>query len=265
MDMKKRFDIQSSARGGAHDALPKWNTGAVAPIAANDKQQKISVALKTDQTLKTDHGKGGDVSARPFAPNPTSTLLPGDCIEMMRCHVADNSVDVVIADVPYFLRQPDQPSAGDVIETSGSRDRFAEHWDQYDDIDAYERFCVGWIDEAMRVLDLAGSLFILGTFHNIGLINRILQIKKIEILGHIVWLKRDSAPHLAGRRLASSHETVLWRRNRGVIGFVTGSARLQFTQAMALRRRVFRCGMFGTSPPTHGMPLVIRRQAGRAL
>jgi site-specific DNA-methyltransferase (adenine-specific) len=204
MDTKKRYDIRSSARGSAHDAVAKRNVSAPAIVAANDDQQRISATSKTDQ------GKGSDNTWGPFALNPTSTLLQGDCIEMMRCHVADNSTDVVIADVPYFLRQPDQPCTSDLIEMSSPWSRFAERWDQYDDIAAYEKFCVEWIDEAMRVLDPAGSLFVFGTHHNIGLINRILRIKEIEILGHIVWLKRNAVPHLAGRRLGSSHETVLW-------------------------------------------------------
>ncbi len=204
MDTKKRHDTQSSARESAYNPVSKRNFDAAALVIANDDRRKIS------RSLPTDHSNGGDGSPKPYALNPTSTLLQGDCIEMMRGHVADNSIDVVIADVPYFLRQPDQAFTGDLIETRGNGDQFAEVWDRYDDIDAYERFCIGWIGEAMRVLDPEGSLFVLGTYHNIGLINRILQVKNIEILGHIVWLKRNAVPHLAGRRLASSHETVLW-------------------------------------------------------
>jgi site-specific DNA-methyltransferase (adenine-specific) len=198
MDTKKRYDTQSLARGSANFARSQR-------IAGGHNVPSHTASSKIDFTSIK-----GTLLPPPIMLNPTSTLLHGDCIEMLQQHVADDSIDVVIADVPYFLRQPQNARTGGLIGRHGASARFAEPWDHYDSIEAYESFCASWIDEVMRALDPAGSLFVLGTYHNIGLINRIMQIKSIEILGHICWYKRNAQPHLAGRRLASSHETVLW-------------------------------------------------------
>jgi site-specific DNA-methyltransferase (adenine-specific) len=202
MDSKKRSDIRSSAREGAYDVLSERGRPANSLSTDDTGGSVASMSAK----MASSASKIGSPPT-PIVLNATSTLLHGDCTQMIRKHIADDTVDVVIADVPYFLRQPD---ADDQSEANRPHPRFKQAWDQYDSVAAYEQFCEGWIDEAMRALDPAGSMFVLGTYHNIGLINRILQIRSIEILGHICWYKRNAVPHLAGRRMASSHETVLW-------------------------------------------------------
>jgi site-specific DNA-methyltransferase (adenine-specific) len=53
-------------------------------------------------------------------------------------------------------------------------------------------------------------MWIFGTYHNIGIINTILQLLSVEIINEVVWYKRNSFPNLSGRRLTASHETLLW-------------------------------------------------------
>ncbi len=142
--------------------------------------------------------------------NRTAELYNGDCSEVMQDYIADGTVDVAICDVPYFLRQKDHPTIDHLIALNGMRKRFDETWDKYESIAEYESFCETWIDEVFRCLNEQGSMFILGVHHNIGLINRILQQKEIEVLHHIVWYKRNSMPSLSTTRLQSSHECVLW-------------------------------------------------------
>ena len=62
----------------------------------------------------------------------------------------------------------------------------------------------------MRSLNVEGSLFVFGTFHNIGLINRIVQLKGLTIINEIIWLQRNSRPNVATRRLQASHHNILW-------------------------------------------------------
>ena len=85
-----------------------------------------------------------------------------------------------------------------------------EVWDRFDSIEQYEAFCIAWIDEALRCLDTVGSLFVFGTFYNIGLISRICQMKKYGIVNEIVWVQRNGRPNVATRRLQASHQDILW-------------------------------------------------------
>ena len=60
------------------------------------------------------------------------------------------------------------------------------------------------------VSTIEGSLFIFGTYHNIGLINRICQTKGYAIVNEISWVHRNARPDVATRRLQPSHENILW-------------------------------------------------------
>jgi site-specific DNA-methyltransferase (adenine-specific) len=130
---------------------------------------------------------------------------------MLKQHVTDCSVDVAIADVPYFLRGPQDARVTDFyLQQNGMKPLFNEKWDRFDSIEQYETLCAEWLNEAMRCLNVEGSLFIFGTFHNIGLINRIIQLKGLTIINEIIWLQRNSRPNVATRRLQASHHNILW-------------------------------------------------------
>ena len=108
-------------------------------------------------------------------------------------------------------RGAEEPTVTDFyIQKNGMKPLFNEAWDRFDGIEQYEAFCIAWIDEALRCLETEGSLFVFGTFHNIGLINRICQMKKYGIVNEIVWVQRNGRPNVATRRLQASHQNILW-------------------------------------------------------
>lgn len=91
----------------------------------------------------------------------------------------------------------------------GKWGKVMEIWDNMPLID-YFNFTYSWLTEAKRVLKPTGSIWVFGTYHNIGIINLIFQILGIEIINEVVWYKRNSFPNLSGRRLTASHETLIW-------------------------------------------------------
>ena len=62
----------------------------------------------------------------------------------------------------------------------------------------------------MRCLNDEGSLFIFGSYHNSGLINRLCQMKGYVIINEIIWVQRNGRPNVATRRLQASHQNILW-------------------------------------------------------
>ena len=69
----------------------------------------------------------------------TATLLHGDVTDMMHKYISDGSVDLAIADVPYFLRGPQEPTVTDFyIQQNGMKPLFNEAWDQFESIEEYE-------------------------------------------------------------------------------------------------------------------------------
>ena len=69
---------------------------------------------------------------------------------------------------------------------------------------------MAWIGEAKRILKPTGSMWIFGTYHNIGIINVILQMQEVEIINEVIWYKRNAFPNLSGRRITASHENIVW-------------------------------------------------------
>ena len=74
----------------------------------------------------------------------------------------------------------------------------------------YFGFTLSWMRQVQRVVRPTGSIWVHGTYHNIGLINFAMQLLELEIINEVVWYKRNSFPNLSGRRLTASHESILW-------------------------------------------------------
>jgi site-specific DNA-methyltransferase (adenine-specific) len=79
----------------------------------------------------------------------------------------------------------------------------------------YFAFTRAWLAQVKRVVRPTGSLWIHGTYHNIGIINFAMQMLSIEIINEVIWYKRNSFPNLSGRRLTASHESILWAHTGG--------------------------------------------------
>lgn len=138
-------------------------------------------------------------------------ILNLNCIEGMK-GLPDNSIDIIIADPPYNLSKGNDLKWDNSVKLSGmggNWNKVMENWDNIT-FEDYWNFTFNWLKEAKRVLKPTGSMWIFGTYHNMGVINVICQVLKIEIINEIIWYKRNAFPNLSGRRLTASHETILW-------------------------------------------------------
>jgi len=149
--------------------------------------------------------------ARGKAVKNSNEILLGDCIEGMR-DLPDNSFDVAIADPPYNVSKGGNwswDSASKLPGFGGSWSKVMESWDDMP-LTAYLDFSMAWLSEVKRLVKPTGSIWIHGTYHNIGIANFALQLLEIEIINEVIWYKRNSFPNLSGRRLTASHESILW-------------------------------------------------------
>jgi modification methylase len=136
---------------------------------------------------------------------PLDTILQGDCIAMMRSLPAA-SVDMIFADPPYNLQL-----GGDLHRPDGSQvDAVNDAWDKFDSIAAYDRFTHAWLAEARRVLKPGGSIWVIGSYHNIFRVGAALQDQGYWILNDIVWRKANPMPNFKGTRFTNAHETLIW-------------------------------------------------------
>lgn len=142
---------------------------------------------------------------------PINTIINGECISEMR-KLPDASIDLIIADPPYNLSKGGEWKWDNSVALQGmggNWNKVMQDWDNYT-LEAYMAFTKEWLTEAKRILKSTGSMWIFGTYHNIGIINVVCQMLGIEIINEVIWYKRNAFPNLAGRRLTASHETILW-------------------------------------------------------
>ena len=151
------------------------------------------------------------VAGRHVGPYRAGEVHAVDCIAGMQ-QLPENSIDVAIADPPYNLSKGGTWTWDQSANLPGFGGNWSKTMSSWDDIPLSEHleFTVSWLTELKRVVKPTGSMWVHGTYHNIGIVNLALQLVGSEIINEVVWFKRNSFPNLSGRRLTASHETILW-------------------------------------------------------
>ena len=115
-------------------------------------------------------------------------------------------MDVVFADPPYNLQL-----AGELTRPNNSRvDGVDDDWDKFDDLHSYDEFTRAWLTEAHRAMSDNGTIWVIGSYHNIFRVGTILQDLGFWILNDVVWRKSNPMPNFRGRRFTNAHETMIW-------------------------------------------------------
>jgi modification methylase len=136
---------------------------------------------------------------------PFNVILEGDCVAEM-ARLPDKSVDMIFADPPYNLQL-----GGDLFRPEGSRvDAVDDDWDKFDSLTTYDDFTREWLAEARRILKDDGTIWVIGSYHNIYRVGALLQDAKFWILNDVVWRKTNPMPNFRGTRFTNAHETLIW-------------------------------------------------------
>ncbi len=132
-------------------------------------------------------------------------VIQGDCIAEM-ARLPDRSVDMIFADPPYNLQL-----GGDLFRPEGGRvDAVDNDWDKFDSLATYDEFTRDWLAEARRILKDNGTIWVIGSYHNIYRVGSLIQDAEFWILNDIVWRKTNPMPNFRGTRFTNAHETLIW-------------------------------------------------------
>jgi modification methylase len=144
-------------------------------------------------------------------PSQSDRIIVGDCLERLG-ELPERSADLVFADPPYNLQL-----GGDLLRPDNSLvDAVDAAWDRFESFDTYDAFTMAWLTACRRVLKDDGSLWVIGSYHNIFRVGRILQDLGFWILNDIVWRKANPMPNFKGTRFTNAHETLIWAtKSRG--------------------------------------------------
>jgi modification methylase len=136
---------------------------------------------------------------------PLDRIIKGDCIAAMRA-LPDACIDMVFADPPYNLQL-----GGDLFRPEGGRvDAVDNDWDKFDTFAAYDKFTKEWLAEARRILKPNGSIWVIGSYHNIFRVGTAIQDEGFWILNDVIWRKSNPMPNFKGTRFTNAHETLIW-------------------------------------------------------
>ncbi|WP_308814912.1 DNA methyltransferase [Sphingomonas sp. GV3] len=136
---------------------------------------------------------------------PFDQIIMGDCIAAMKA-LPDKSVDMIFADPPYNLQL-----GGELFRPDGTHvDAVTDDWDKFDTFAAYDAFTRAWLAEAHRILKDDGTIWVIGSYHNIFRVGTAVQDLGYWILNDIVWRKANPMPNFRGTRFTNAHETLIW-------------------------------------------------------
>src|SRR6186997_1830660 len=93
---------------------------------------------------------------------PQARIVVGDCVAEL-AKLSAGSVDLIFADPPYNLQLQ-----GDLKRPDDSRvDAVDDDWDKFASFADYDSFTKRWLQACQRVLKPAGTIWVIGSYHNI--------------------------------------------------------------------------------------------------
>jgi len=132
-------------------------------------------------------------------------IIRGNCVAALGS-LPRHSVDVIFADPPYNLQL-----GGDLRRPDYSLvDAVDEDWDRFENFAAYDVFTRAWLLACRRVLKPNGTIWVIGSYHNIFRVGSMMQDLGFWFLNDIIWRKSNPMPNFRGRRFQNAHETLIW-------------------------------------------------------
>lgn len=136
---------------------------------------------------------------------PLDTILQGNCIEVLAT-LPEKSVDLIFADPPYNLQLQN-----DLLRPNQTRvDAVDDAWDKFSTLQDYDNFTRDWLAACRRVLKEDGTLWVIGSYHNIYRVGSILMDLGFWILNDVLWYKSNPMPNFRGTRFTNATETLIW-------------------------------------------------------
>ena len=132
-------------------------------------------------------------------------IVNGNSLEILKT-IPNKIFDLIFVDPPYNLQIGKKLKRPDDSKVNGVNDK----WDQFKSFNDYDNFCKKWLTECKRVLKDNGSIWVIGTYHNIFRLGYHIQNKGYWMLNDVIWRKNNPMPNFRGTRFTNAHETLIW-------------------------------------------------------
>ncbi len=135
----------------------------------------------------------------------SNRVIHGDCLKEIK-KIPEKTFDLVFADPPYNMQIGEKLTRPDSSKVNSVNDK----WDQFDSFKHYDDFCKTWLRECKRILKDNGSIWVIGSYHNIFRLGYHLQNLGYWMLNDVIWRKNNPMPNFRGTRFTNAHETLIW-------------------------------------------------------
>jgi DNA modification methylase len=175
---------------------------------------RAALVRRQDQRPEAVEGaRGGNRSfldrILPGSALPLGEVLVGDSLELLEMFPA-KSIDLIFADPPYNLQLSQELYRPNMTRVDGVDDA----WDRFDSVREYDEFTRAWLSACRRVLKDNGTIWVIGSYHNIYRVGAIMQDLGYWFLNDIAWIKSNPTPNFRGVRFTNAHETLLWAQKK---------------------------------------------------
>ena len=134
-----------------------------------------------------------------------NSIIHGDCIDELQ-KFPDNSIDLIFADPPYNMQLENMLFRPNNTKVDGVDD----DWDKFASFSAYDTFCTAWLEQCRRILKNTGTIWVIGSYHNIFRVGTVMLNLGYWILNNVTWHKSNPMPNFLGKRFTNATETLLW-------------------------------------------------------
>lgn len=134
-------------------------------------------------------------------------LYNGDCIEVL-AGMPEKSVKLVFADPPYNLQLKQELYRPNQTKVDGVDD----DWDKFSSFADYDQFTEQWLTACRRVMADDATIWVIGSYHNIFRVGRVMLDLGFWILNDVQWHKTNPMPNFRGVRFTNATETLIWAK-----------------------------------------------------
>lgn len=130
----------------------------------------------------------------------------------------DAIADMVFLDPPYFLQLPSKRLVRWAVKTLV--EGVNEDWDKFESFEDYDHFLGKILQELRRLMKPIATIWVIGTYHNIHRIGKIMQDLGFWILNDVIWIKTNAMPNWLNVRFTNATETLIWAvKDKSVKGY----------------------------------------------
>ena len=134
-------------------------------------------------------------------------IYTGNCIDLLP-ELPEKSAKLIFADPPYNLQLRQELYRPNQSRVDGVNDE----WDQFSSFESYDEFTRQWLNACRRVLADDGTIWVIGSYHNIFRVGKVMMDLGYWILNDVQWHKTNPMPNFRGVRFTNATETLIWAK-----------------------------------------------------